>query len=560
MAPVNPSQSTVLDLKTLRAALRDPDGRSFQGKTFNRYDLLSEIARGGMGIVFRAKHRELGSLVALKLLAQADPSPEAVARFRREARVLAKIKHPNVVGISDLGEDSGIAFLAMELIEGTTLQNLVEELRKKKELPTFAQAIATSLAIAKALAHCHDLGAVHRDVKPHNILIERETQRAVLTDFGLVKRDEAKMGQSASITAGVSQAGKILGTPSYMAPEQFEPEGPYGKVGPKTDVWGLGAVLFYALTGVPPFQASNVVDLYGMVVGKPVAKPSQLRPGIPEALDTLVLDCLAKKVDERLSMPEVVKRLELLEANAALLKPKGASSGVAQALILIGVILALAGIHVTVIQPEQGQRLWALFAGEADAGPAPETPPTPPSPGPDPEDAAGGETGPEPESASEVQGGGDQEVAALRVQADNGDVQAMLRLGTILRSGREGVPADLPAAYALFLRAAEAGDSKAMVFVGQLLEQGRGAPHDPAAAVAWFRKAAERDNPSAMLWLGHLYKAGFGEQPADAAVAVDWFRRAAELAGRSPGQESLRDKAQAELDALLAANPGLGAE
>lgn len=557
MAPVNPSQSTVLDLKTLRAALRDPDGRSFQGKTFNRYDLLAEIARGGMGIVFRAKHRELGSLVALKLLAQADPSPEAVARFRREARVLAKIKHPNVVGISDLGEDSGIAFLAMELIEGTTLQSMVEELRKQKELPTFAQAIATSLAIARALAHCHELGAVHRDVKPHNILIERETERAVLTDFGLVKRDEAKMGQSASITAGVSQTGKILGTPSYMAPEQFEPEGPYGKVGPKTDVWGLGAVLFYALTGVPPFQASNVVDLYGMVVGKPVAKPSQLRPGIPEALDTLVLDCLAKKVDERLSMPEVVKRLELLEANAALLKPKGASSGVAQALILIGVIVALAGIHVTVIQPEQGQRLWALFAGEADAAPAPETLP-PPSPLPERKDAAEGE--PRRDAASAAEDRGDQEVAALRVQADSGDVQAMLRLGTILRSGREGVPADLPAAYALFTRAAEAGDSKAMVFVGQLLEQGRGAPRDPAAAVRWFRKAAELDNPTAMFWLGHLYKAGFGEQPADAAVAVGWFRRAAELAGRSPGQESLRDKAQTELAALLAANPSLGPE
>ncbi len=532
------NHSTTLDLKALRSALRDPDGRSFKGKQFNRYDLLDEIARGGMGIVFRAQHRELGSLVALKLLAQADPSPEAIARFRREARVLAKIKHPNVVGISDLGEDSGIAFLAMELIEGRSLQDLVEDLKTKRTLPSFQQAIEMCLAIAQALAHCHEVGAVHRDVKPHNILIEEATGRAVLTDFGLVKRDEAKMGQSASISAGVSQTGKLLGTPSYMAPEQFEPDGSFGQVGPKSDVWGLGAVLYFTLTGVSPFQASNVVDLYGMVIGKEPPKPSQVRAAVPEALDTVVMECLTKKVDQRLSMSQLVKRLELLASNAALLKPRKASTGVAQALALMGVILGVALGYVTLVQPEQGRELWALVAGDgaSDATPAPD-----PAPGTEP---------PAPEEGDARPPRSDDEVAALRVQADGGDVAALVRLGALLRSGREGVPPDLEGAYRCFRRAAEAGDARAMVFVGQFLSQGRGVDRNPRAAVAWFQRAAKLDNPTAMFWLGHLYKAGHvsGEpQPAEAAA---WFRRAAEAAGRSEGHDTVREKARAELRAL----------
>ncbi|HBP20614.1 MAG TPA: protein kinase, partial [Planctomycetes bacterium] len=144
-----------------------------------------------------------------------------------------------------------------------------------------------------------------------------------LTDFGLVKRDRNKMGQSSSISGAISQTGKILGTPSYMSPEQFEPEGEFGSVGPKSDVWALGAVLFFTLTGQPPFASRNVVDLYGQVTGDPAPTASELREDVPPALDELIQACLAKQVDERISMADLVARLEALVADPKLLRPRG---------------------------------------------------------------------------------------------------------------------------------------------------------------------------------------------------------------------------------------------
>jgi len=157
-----------LDKQALKQGLKDPS-QAFVGQVFNRYEILAVIGKGGAGAVFRAKHQQLGQLVALKLLMADDPSPEAVARFQREGRVLAQLKHDNVVGISDLGEENGIPFLVMELVEGDDLQQLV---RGKGGKPLdFGDAVDVTLAIAKALKYCHEAGAFHRDVKPNNILV-----------------------------------------------------------------------------------------------------------------------------------------------------------------------------------------------------------------------------------------------------------------------------------------------------------------------------------------------------------------------------------------------------
>ena len=499
--------NTGLDLLALRNALRDPEHSGFRGQTFARYELQDEIARGGMGVVLRAKHTELGSLVALKLLAQQEPTPEAIARFRREARVLAQIKHPNVVGISDLGEERGIAFLAMELIEGPSLQAWVAEQLARGEPPDFRRVAEITLAIGQALAHCHSDGVIHRDVKPHNILIENVTGRPVLTDFGLVKREKSGQGQSSSITGALE--GQILGTPSYMSPEQFEPGGEFGEVGPKSDVYGLGAVLHYSLTGEPPFAARNLVDLYGQVTGEPPSPPSELCAEVPPALDELTLACLRKKVADRIELTEFLTRLEALLASKRLLKPRG--SGAWRAGLIAFLLLAAVVVNLTVIQPDQGRRLLRLIQG----GP-------PPSP-----------------SASLTGSPPGSEAPLTRAEAE----AALERAKELLAQ----VPPRTPEALALLERSGESGVAAAWVWLGQLYVEGDKVLKDEARGVELFRRGAEGKNPTAMLWLGVLARDGRGV-PRDPAAAKAWFERAARAGG--PEHQAVRAKARQLADEL----------
>lgn len=507
--PGGPSESaSSVDLKELRSALRDPRHKGFRGKRFSRYDIHEEIARGGMGIVLRAKHRELEALVALKLLASDDPSPEALARFRREARVLARIKHNHVVGISDLGEENGVAFLAMELIDGGTLQDHVDGLLERGERVEVERAVEIVNAMAQALAHCHEVGAIHRDVKPHNILLERETGRPVLTDFGLVKRDRNKMGQSSSISGAISQTGKILGTPSYMSPEQFEPDGEFGAVGPKSDVWALGAVLFFTLTGQPPYASRNVVDLYGQVTGDPAPTASELREDVPPALDELIQECLAKPVEERISMAELVARLEALSADPKLLQPRG-GSGARHALAVIVLFVLLAGVHLLVIAPQQGERLLVMLGLQEAATPE-----------------------------------GD-ELASLSARVERGDVEAMLELAERVQQQ------DPKRSEALLEQAAKADSPRAMVRLGLLL-QARKTQGDDLEAYRWFRKAADAKDAEAMLWVGVLVAEGRGVKAAEPAIALQWLARA-----EQEGQPAVAKAAAAARRDVLAKHPEL---
>jgi serine/threonine protein kinase len=462
-----------------------------------------------MGVVLRAKHTELGSLVALKLLAQQDPTPEAIARFRREARVLAQIKHPNVVGISDLGEERGIAFLAMELIEGPSLQTYITQHFERGEQPDFRRVAEITLAIGRALAHCHGDGVIHRDVKPHNILIEVETGRPVLTDFGLVKREKSGQGQSSSITGALE--GQILGTPSYMSPEQFEPGGEFGEVGPKSDVYGLGAVLHYSLTGQPPFAARNLVDLYGQVTSEPPNPPSELCAEVPPALDALTLTCLRKPVAERIELADFLTRLEGLLASKRLLRARG--SGASRVGLIVLLLLGLVVLDLTVIQPDQGRRLVRLIQG----GP-------PPSPSVSAAPSDGSELSPaEAEAALE-------RAKELLGQKPPATAEA---LGLLERSGEAGVAA-------------------AWVWLGQLYVEGQKVPKDEARGVELFKRGAKGKNPTAMLWLGVLARDGRG-QPQDSAVAQGWFERATTAGG--PEHEAVRAKARRLADELRQARP-----
>ena len=449
-----------LDKAQLRQSLRDPKlQQQFLGEHFARYEILATLGKGGSAIVFRAKHRELGSLAALKLLLQEDSNPDAVVRFKREGQVLAQIKHKNVVAVTDLGEENGVYYLAMELVEGENLYKLVRGPGRGPLEP--AEAVEIGAQIAQALAYCHERGAIHRDVKPNNILMEHGTRRPVLMDFGLVKREGPRLSGDAT---AATLAGMVMGTPGFMAPEQFEPNGEWGKVGQKTDVWGLGATIYFLLTGKPPFDQANVVDLYTAVTAGEVLPPGIVRPGIPRAVDEVVLACLRKQVDDRPSMAELAARLEQLQGG---LVAEGSRRGFKHAAAVIAFFAALVVLDLAVLEKERGRQvLRGLGLGEAPAA----------------------EPGAEP-----VQG----DLDTLRQQAAAGDDKAMLALGVMHLNGKDA-PKDPAQALSWFRQAADKGNPRGAVWLGYLYENGLGLPGgrpDPAQALSWYEKAEQSGDP-----------------------------------------------------------------
>jgi tetratricopeptide (TPR) repeat protein len=253
-------------------------------QSIGRYRILGELARGGYGAVYRAFDPQLEREVALKLmLGHRSRDATARKRFQREAKALAQLDHPNLVSVFDTGERGDLPFLAMEFVEGEALYQ-----RLDRDGPLFpALAAEAALALAGGLEHAHSKGFLHRDVKPSNVLFDR-TGEPRLTDFGLVH----EMG--ADVTR-LSQTGQFLGTPGYCAPEQAM--GQLDRIGPPTDVFGLGATLYAMLTGIPPFEATVI----GSVVAaeKPAKPPSTHQPGVDPRLDAICLRCLASKPEDR---------------------------------------------------------------------------------------------------------------------------------------------------------------------------------------------------------------------------------------------------------------------
>src|SRR6185369_15036807 len=210
---------------------------------FGEYELLEEIARGGMGVVYRARQVRLNRIVALKMiLAGQFASQQEVLRFRREAEAAANLRHPGIVAIHEIGEEQGQHYFSMDFVQGRNLAEIIREGR----LPA-RRAARYSQAIADAIHYAHQQGVLHRDLKPSNILIDENDQPRI-TDFGLAKRVRGDLGLTAT--------GEVLGSPSFMPPEQTS--GKSAKVGPPSDVYGVGAILYNLLTGRPPFQAETI--------------------------------------------------------------------------------------------------------------------------------------------------------------------------------------------------------------------------------------------------------------------------------------------------------------
>lgn len=253
------------------------------------YEILGVLGRGGMGVVYKARQPGLKRVVALKMiLAGGHAGEDDLGRFRSEAQAVARLQHPNIVQIYEVGDDEGRPYFSLEYVDGGCL---TRQLGGRPMPPR--QAAEMALVLARAIAHAHAHGIVHRDLKPANVLLAKDGTPKI-TDFGLAKRLEDDEGQTRS--------GSILGTPDYMSPEQAS--GRVRDIGPRSDVYALGAMLYEFITGRVPLRGAGVLETLQQVVSKEPVAPTQLQPKLPRDLETICLKCLHKDPSKRYATAE----------------------------------------------------------------------------------------------------------------------------------------------------------------------------------------------------------------------------------------------------------------
>ena len=256
------------------------------GRVFGNYDVLEQIGQGGMGAVYRARQRTLNRVVALKLMLAGSRATEAeIKRFHTEAKAAATLQHPNVVAIHEVGEHEGQHYFSMDYIEGQSLADVI----CRTPLPATRAARYVKI-IAEAIHYAHQQGILHRDLKPHNVLIDAQDEPRI-TDFGLARQ--------INVESDLTLSGAVLGTPSYMPPEQAA--GKRREIGRASDVYSLGAILYDLLTGHPPFRADTPLDTLRQVIDTEPAPPRLVNRKVPRDLETICLKCLAKTPAQRYS-------------------------------------------------------------------------------------------------------------------------------------------------------------------------------------------------------------------------------------------------------------------
>ena len=246
---------------------------------FGDYQLLDLLGKGGMGVVYKARQLSLNRLVAIKMLqSRMLPSDQELRRFQNEAEAVAMLDHPHIVPILEVGQHQEQRYYSMKLIDGTSLDQRLNELRND---PTSAARLVATIALA--VQHAHDRGVLHRDLKPANVLLDQRGEPFV-TDFGLARRLE--------VDSGLTQSGAIVGTPAYMAPEQAS--GKRREITKASDIYGLGAILYALLTGHAPFRAESVAEVLEAVREQAPEAPSKTNRLVPRDLEVICLKCLEK--------------------------------------------------------------------------------------------------------------------------------------------------------------------------------------------------------------------------------------------------------------------------
>jgi tRNA A-37 threonylcarbamoyl transferase component Bud32 len=249
-----------------------------------QFEVLAELGRGGMGVVYKARHRTLNRIVALKMIVQGKHAfSDHRERFRIEAEAVARLRHPNIVQIYEFGEAEGSPFVTLELLEGGSL---ADRLKGTTQPGRAAAELVATLSLAMHAAH--QAGIVHRDLKPANVLFDGAGTPKI-TDFGLAKRLE--------VDDGHTRTGQIMGTPSYMASEQAQ--GLTRQIGPPADIYALGAILYEMLTGRPPFKGASMMETLHQVVYDDVLPPSRIQLRLARDLETICLKCLEKEPPKR---------------------------------------------------------------------------------------------------------------------------------------------------------------------------------------------------------------------------------------------------------------------
>jgi WD40 repeat protein len=331
---------------------------------FGDYELLQEIARGGMGVVYKARQVSLNRVVALKMILTGHfASPQDVQRFRREAQDAAKLDHPNIVPIYEIGEHQGQHYFSMKLVEGCNLGTKVDELVRAPR-----DAVRLIALTARAVHHAHQRGLLHRDLKPANVLLGNTEQglqnsdtsasavspvpcnlSPLVTDFGLAKRVQGDPGQT--------QSGAIVGTPSYMAPEQAAAS---KVLTTAVDIYSLGAVFFELLTGRPPFRAETSLETILQVVEREPPRPRSLNPKVDRDLETVCLKCLEKEPAKRYGSAEALAEdLERwLAGEPVQARPAGTAERILKWARRRPAVAALAGLVVLVGALGAGGIVW----------------------------------------------------------------------------------------------------------------------------------------------------------------------------------------------------------
>ena len=277
---------------------------------FGDYELLEEIARGGMGVVYKARQVSMNRVVALKMILAGELASEAdIRRFHTEAEAAANLQHPHIVAIHEVGEYEGQHYFSMDYVEGRSLSDLIAD----GPVPA-DKAAAYVQAVASAVHYAHQHDILHRDLKPPNVLVDR-SDRPRITDFGLAKRIEGD--------SDLTVSGTVLGTPGYMAPEQAAGKG--GEVGVTSDVYSTGAILYELLTGRPPFRGDTAMETLVQVLETEPEPPRRLNREVPRDLETICLKCMAREPRQRYESAQALADDlgRYLQGEAILARPLG---------------------------------------------------------------------------------------------------------------------------------------------------------------------------------------------------------------------------------------------